>query len=185
MLDLLASALLLLSTTSVTTPTEATVDDIRAHRVVVVLDEQHAYVYDRSDHLIGRWPVSTGGSGHRTPTGNYTVTTRTRVGTARGDGRVHMDWFTRFHGGIGFHGIPWRDDRSQRFSTPLGRRAVSHGCVRMADRHARRLYLELPDDAHIHVVYRLGDKNVDKTTARRSDAASEMRQITQRPSPLR
>lgn len=129
----------------------------RAHRVVVVLDEQHAYVYDRDDALIARWPVSTGGPVHRTPVGAYRVTTRTRVGTAGGDPRVHMDWFTRFRGGIGFHGIPWRDERSQRFSTPLGQRAVSHGCVRMADHHARRLYLELPDSASVRVIASRGD----------------------------
>ena len=153
MLALLTATLL----TVTLTPTAAAAPEPvaargRAHRVVVVLDEQHAYVYDRDDALIARWPVSTVGPGQRTPVGEYRVTTRTRVGTAGSDWRVHMDWFTRFRGGIGFHGIPWRDARNQRLATPLGRRAVSHGCVRMVDHHARRLYLELPEGARVSVI---------------------------------
>lgn len=123
-----------------------------AHRVTVVLDEQRAYVYAADGSLLGRWKVSTGGPGHRTPTGSFRVTSRTRTGTSGSSPEVHMDFFVRFNGGIGFHGIPWRKNRSSRLWTPLGRYGVSHGCVRMADEHARRLFRELPKGALVTVV---------------------------------
>jgi lipoprotein-anchoring transpeptidase ErfK/SrfK len=123
-----------------------------AHRVTVVLDEQRAYVYAADGALLGRWKISSGGPGHRTPTGRYRVTTRTRTGTSGSSPNVHMDYFVRFNGGIGFHGIPWRTTRANRLWTPLGRYGVSHGCIRMADSHARRLYRELPPGAHVRVV---------------------------------
>lgn len=138
------------SDTAPSTPGTST--EPTAHRVVVVLSEQRAYVYARNGELVGRWPISSGSPAHPTPPGAYRVTTRTRTGTARSNPNVHMDWFTRFNGGIGFHGIPWIGRRDRRLATPLGRQAVSHGCIRMADHHARRLYRELPERARILVV---------------------------------
>jgi lipoprotein-anchoring transpeptidase ErfK/SrfK len=55
-----------------------------------------------------------------------------------------MDYFSRFDKGIGFHGIPWRKNRSNRLWTPLGVRGVSHGCIRMRDNSARWIYEKAP-----------------------------------------
>lgn len=123
----------------------------RASRVVVDLSEQRAYVYDGNGALKKVVLVSTGGPGHRTRVGSFLVTSRTRVGRAGGDYNVRMDYFTRFDKGIGFHGIPWRGSRDNRLTTPLGKRGVSHGCVRMADSNARWLFLELKDGDQVVV----------------------------------
>lgn len=117
----------------------------RVSRVVVDLSEQRAYVYNADGLLNKAILVSTGGPGNATRVGSFFVTSRTRVGRAGGDYNVRMDYFTRFDKGIGFHGIPWRGSRSNRLVTPLGKRGVSHGCVRMADSDARWLYLALKD----------------------------------------
>jgi lipoprotein-anchoring transpeptidase ErfK/SrfK len=123
----------------------------RASRVVVDLSEQRAYVYDGDGLLKREILVSTGGPGHRTRIGTFRVTSRTRLGRAGGDYSVRMDYFTRFDKGIGFHGIPWRGSRDNRLTTPLGKRGVSHGCVRMADSNARWLYLELKEGDQVVV----------------------------------
>lgn len=123
----------------------------RASRVLVDLSEQRAYVYDGNGLLKREILVSTGGPGHRTRVGSFLVTSRTRVGRAGGDYSVRMDYFTRFDKGIGFHGIPWRGSRDNRLTTPLGKRGVSHGCVRMADSNARWLYLELKEGDQVVV----------------------------------
>ena len=132
----------------------AAVDDpslSRASRVLVDLSEQRAYVYDGNGLLKREILVSTGGPGHRTRVGSFLVTSRTRIGRAGGDYNVRMDYFTRFDKGIGFHGIPWRGSRANRLTTPLGKRGVSHGCVRMADSNARWLYLELKEGDQVVV----------------------------------
>ena len=123
----------------------------RASRVTVDLSEQRAYVYDGNGLLKRVVLVSTGGPGHLTRIGTFRVTSRTRVGRAGGDHNVRMDYFTRFDKGIGFHGIPWRGSRGNRLTTPLGKRGVSHGCVRMADSNARWLYLELKNGDQVVV----------------------------------
>jgi lipoprotein-anchoring transpeptidase ErfK/SrfK len=130
---------------------EADPDLSRASRVVVDLSEQRAYVYDGNGTLKKVVLVSTGGPGNRTRIGTFHVTSRTRVGRSGGDYNVRMDYFTRFDKGIGFHGIPWRGSRTNRLATPLGKKGVSHGCVRMADSNARWLYLELKDGDQVVV----------------------------------
>jgi hypothetical protein len=125
--------------------------DLRPERAVVDLSEQHVYLYDSGGNTIARWPVSTGKSGKETPVGTFQVTTRARVGTSGTDSRVHMDYFTRFNRGVGFHGIPWRSSRSNRIATPLGVRGASAGCVRMLDEHAQVLFEHLPPGASVVV----------------------------------
>lgn len=116
------------------------------------LSQQHVYLYSPGGHLLARAPVSSGASG-RTPTGTFRVTRKSRVGTSSGDHSVHMDYFTRFYGGIGFHGIPWKSSRNRRISTPLGIRPVSAGCVRMEDHVAEWIYNQLPVGAPVRVYY--------------------------------
>ncbi len=116
------------------------------------LTQQHVFLYDPQGVLVARVPVSSGASG-RTPTGTFRVTRKSRVGTSSGNHSVHMDYFTRFNGGIGFHGIPWKYDRSRRINTPLGLRPVSAGCVRMNDDIAQWIYEALPVGAPVYVYY--------------------------------
>ena len=119
--------------------------------VVIDLTTQRAIVLDPDGVEIVRLLVSTGGPGNETPEGDFAVVGRQRVGTAKGDGDVHMDFFTVFNGDIGFHGIPWAGTRDDRLWTPLGEYGVSHGCIRMADLDAEYLYNHLPDGAPVLV----------------------------------
>jgi len=119
--------------------------------VVIDLTAQRAIVLDPDGVEIVRLLVSTGGPGSETPEGDFAVVGRQRVGTAKGDGGVHMDFFTVFNGDIGFHGIPWAWTRDDRLWTPLGEYGVSHGCIRMADHDAEYLYTYLPDGAPVLV----------------------------------
>lgn len=120
--------------------------------VLVDLSEQRVYVANAAGAVIALFPVSTGGEGTETPTGAFAVQERIRVGTSETNAVVHMDYFTVFNGGIGFHGIPWVGDRDVRLWTPLGEYGVSHGCVRMNDADAAFLYHELPDGAPVTVL---------------------------------
>ena len=119
---------------------------------LVDLSEQRVYVANAAGAVIALFPVSTGGEGTETPTGAFAVQERIRVGTSETNAVVHMDYFTVFNGGVGFHGIPWVGDRDVRLWTPLGEYGVSHGCVRMDDADAAFLYRELPDGASVVVV---------------------------------
>jgi lipoprotein-anchoring transpeptidase ErfK/SrfK len=109
----------------------------------VDLSEQHAYLFWSDGTLAARVPVSTG-AGDSTPVGEFRLYQKQPVGTASSDRSVHMDHFSVFVGGVGFHGIPWRGHRGNRLPTPLGERPVSHGCIRMADGYARFIYDSLP-----------------------------------------
>lgn len=120
-------------------------------RAEVDLSEQELFVYNELGGLVTRWPVSTGGPGNETPTGNFSVLARQRVGTAKDADTVHMDYFTVFDNNIGFHGIPWVATREDRISTPLGQYGVSHGCIRMDDVNAAYLYTFLADGAAVVV----------------------------------
>lgn len=137
-----AAVVLVLGVGAVPAPAQAAPRWVRA---VVDLSEQHVLVYDASGSVVREWPVSTGAAGTPTPTGRFRVTTRSRTTYVRSNPAVTMAYMVRFHGGVGFHGIPRK--HGVPLETPLGVRGVSHGCVRLADHHAAALYRNLADDA--------------------------------------
>lgn len=107
----------------------------------VSLRRQHAYVVF-AGQVVRDIPISSGAFG-RTPRGVFRVYSRARATSAETNRAVTMAYMTRFNGGIGFHGIPRRNGRP--LYTPLGRRPVSHGCIRMADANARYIYSTVPN----------------------------------------
>lgn len=107
-------------------------------KLVVDLSEQILEAYDGSGAVQARWPVSTGAAATPTPTGTFKVHSKSRTTFALSNPRVTMSHMVRFHGGIGFHSVPRR--AGVPLATPLGVRGVSHGCIRLADAHAARLY---------------------------------------------
>jgi lipoprotein-anchoring transpeptidase ErfK/SrfK len=115
----------------------------------VSIPHQRVYVYARNGGLLREIPVSTGAGG-RTPLGHFRVYSRSAVTSSTTDARVTMKWMTRFDGGIGFHGIPHKGKTP--LSTPLGQRAVSHGCVRMADSDAAFIYYYVPNGTPVNVI---------------------------------
>lgn len=117
--------------------------------VVIDLSEQELVVRSSDGSVLRRWDVSTGGTRTPTPTGRYRVSSKSRHTFATANPRVTMEHMVRFNGGIGFHSIPRLD--GVPLATPLGERAVSHGCVRLADENARALYRNLPIGAIVIV----------------------------------
>lgn len=118
-------------------------------RIDVSVKLQRAYVYDPAGALLKEIPVSSGADG-RTPLGRFRVQSRSSVTSSTGDARVTMRWMTRFNGGIGFHGIPKKG--STPLNTPLGQRAVSHGCVRMSDADANWVFVNVPNGTPVNVI---------------------------------
>lgn len=123
-------------------------------RIEIRLSEQKAYLY-RDGEITAVSRISSGRQGYRTPTGSYRISQKNidhrsnLYGAYVKDGRVvkagvdrrkdsrpsgskfvgaPMPYFLRFNGAIGMHGghVP---------SHP-----VSHGCVRLPHRHAKRFY---------------------------------------------
>lgn len=114
----------------------------------VSLGTQHVNAIATDGSLLYSFPMSSGSYG-RTPPGEFRVYSRSRWTTATSDPEVTMPWMTRFNGGIGFHGIPLKN--GVPIYTPLGIRPVSHGCVRMADDHARWIYNTIPNGTKVIV----------------------------------
>ncbi len=124
-------------------------DGVVPARIDVSIKLQRAYVYGSDGSLMREIPISSGRGG-RTPLGRFAVTTRSEWTTATSDPKVRMQWMTRFNGGIGFHGIPRKGNTA--LSTPLGQRAVSHGCIRMSDEDARYIYQWVPRGTPVNVI---------------------------------
>lgn len=120
-------------------------------KIVIDVSDQRAYFY-KGNHLVGVSKVSSGKDGHKTPTGTFKITQKSKDhrsnlygnyvypdGTiAQADVDVTKDpkpagsefegapmpYFMRFHGGVGMH------------AGYLPGYAASHGCVRMPNRMA-------------------------------------------------
>lgn len=111
-------------------------------KVVVDLSDQELTVHDQHGKVILTWGISSGAPKTPTPVGTYRASSKSRRTFALGNPEVTMEHMVRFKGSIGFHSIPRLNGTP--LWTPLGERGVSHGCIRMADVHARTLYRNLP-----------------------------------------
>jgi lipoprotein-anchoring transpeptidase ErfK/SrfK len=139
-------------TASLLTPRHARAADaleMRWVKVVVDLSDQKVLVFDEGGTQVREWPASTGAASTPTPQGHFSVRSKSASTFVRDNPRVRMRWMTRFRGAVGFHGIPRRD--GVPLWTPLGRKGVSHGCVRLRDAHAKELFAKLPIGAVVVV----------------------------------
>lgn len=118
-------------------------------RAVIRLATQHVELYDSAGTMKARFAISSGAGG-ATPRGSFRVFRKVPRATSESDPLVSMPWMVNFNNGIGFHGIPVKG--SKPLPTPLGRYPVSHGCIRMADSHAKWLYDNLPMGSPVDVV---------------------------------
>ncbi len=121
-----------LFTQLVTAAPAAAADRVRA---VVDLSEQRMYFYVNGV-MRGRWKVSTGRRGYRTPTGRFRAK------------RLEVDWYSTkydwapmpysvfFHGGYAVHGT----NQIRRLGRP-----ASHGCVRLHPDNAATLFYAIMD----------------------------------------
>ncbi len=118
-------------------------------KAVVTLSDETATFYDRDGNVVLQAPISSGHDG-LTPIGTFHVQSKSERAYAGGRSGVYMNFMTRFNGGIGFHSIP-KTAQDEDLPTPLGQRAVSHGCIRMADDQAKLVFENLPIGALVEV----------------------------------
>ena len=106
--------------------------------IEVSLSKQTLYYYE-NDKLIFTSPVVTGKNGD-TPTGNFTVTDKSRNCTLRGAGYTNFVqyWigFDKTGNIFGFHDASWRSE----FGGDIYLSDPSHGCVNMPTDKVQRLY---------------------------------------------
>ena len=94
------------------------------------LSAQRMYVYVNGKRTY-TWKVSTGKSGYRTPTGTFRPGRMKRVHYSDRYNNAYMPNSIFFLGGYAIHGTT--------ATGSLGR-PVSHGCVRLSQGNAKRLY---------------------------------------------
>lgn len=94
------------------------------------ISSQRMKVY-QNGKLAYSWPVSTGRKGYATPTGTYRPKRLHRMWYSSKYDNAPMPYSIFFRGGYAIHGT----DAVKRLGRP-----ASHGCVRLAPSHARRLY---------------------------------------------
>ena len=126
--------------------------------VRVVLDEQRTYVFNTRRKLIATIPSSTG-LDDTTPTGTFTVFSKSAQTFYTPNPAEKMRWMVRFTkgregGNIGFHGIPYRVNGSVEvpFRTPLGQEPSSHGCIRLAVPDAKWIFDNIDIGTMVSVV---------------------------------
>jgi lipoprotein-anchoring transpeptidase ErfK/SrfK len=131
---------------------------VRIGSAVIVLDEQKVYVYSATRRLLITLPVSTG-LDDSTPTGSFRVFSKSAQAYFTPNPGERMKWMVRFTKGrggdnIGFHGIPYRVTSAGNIPipTPVGVRAVSHGCIRTRDPEAKWLFDNMDIGTPVRVV---------------------------------
>ncbi len=110
--------------------------------VIVDLDKQWMHLIRRHDSTIS-YPISSGNpridDGMHTPRGLYTVQTKNPLGISRQYDNARLWHWIGFNGNIGFHGLDGRG-----YYRYLGKKASSHGCLRMAREDIKVLYPLIP-----------------------------------------
>jgi len=81
--------------------------------------------------VIHSWPISSGRSGYYTPTGTYTPQWRAKMWRSKQYYGSPMPHSIFFHRGYAVHGT---------YATGMLGRPASHGCIRLAPKHAATLY---------------------------------------------
>jgi hypothetical protein len=107
----------------------------------VRLDEQMIYQHFRSGR-VARYSCSTGDpridDGIATREGIYSIQWKAKKHMSQ-QFQVYLNYWMPFDGGIGFHGLEGRS-----YYRYLGRRASSHGCVRIANETGAKIFPTAP-----------------------------------------
>ncbi|MEX3008235.1 L,D-transpeptidase family protein [Hoeflea sp. TYP-13] len=106
--------------------------------MLVSLDDQTMQVYT-GDNLIARSKVSTGKTGHRTPTGIFSVLEKRRYHESNIYSRAPMPYMQR----LTWSGIALHESKS------VPDYPASHGCVRLPNRFAKQLFGFTGMGAHV------------------------------------
>ncbi|MEO1397352.1 MAG: L,D-transpeptidase [Pseudomonadota bacterium] len=110
----------------------SSVSPAEAARLLVRIDlSSQSMTVSQDGAGLHRWPISSGRSGYRTPTGVFRPTRLARMWYSRKYNYSPMPHSVFFYGGYAIHGT--------NYVRRLGRPA-SHGCIRLHPSHARILY---------------------------------------------
>lgn len=107
----------------------------------IIVDQSDNYTYAMiGDSIVRSMPMVD--NPDKLPTGNYQVINQLRINHDTSLNWV-LRYFTRIHGGIGFHAVPIdaEDGWAMHLNELLGtNRAVSAGCIRLSLEDAQYLY---------------------------------------------
>jgi len=100
--------------------------------IEIILSQQKLLARE-DKKIVSSYRISTGKRGTPTPIGNFEINSKYRINRMRGKNYDIPDvpYAMYFYGGYAIHGAYWH----RRFGTP-----VSHGCVNLPVRQARKLY---------------------------------------------
>ncbi|HEY9801621.1 MAG TPA: L,D-transpeptidase [Leptolyngbyaceae cyanobacterium] len=101
-------------------------------RIEIDLSQQRLFAWE-GKKLVHSFRVSTGKRSTPTPVGKFTINSKYRINRMRGPGYDIPDvpYAMYFYRGYAIHGAYWHNS----FGTP-----VSHGCVNLPVKQARKLY---------------------------------------------
>jgi len=106
--------------------------------IEVNLSQQELYLFDGSN-LIASFPVSTGKWSMPTPTGEFTIQSKTERAYSNEYG-LYMPWWMAFIGDqYGIHELPEWPNGTKEGENHLGT-PISHGCIRLGVGAAQQVY---------------------------------------------
>lgn len=137
--------------------------------VLIDLELQKGYAYENGNLIISG-QVSTGKKNHRTPTGSFKILGKERYHTSnlwpKPNGGAKMDYMLRLtNDGIAMH----------LGKVPKSKKALSHGCIRLKNGFAQKLWkwadldTEVEISGYIPDVYKAKIKKVRKKNYNRDD----------------
>lgn len=99
-------------------------------KVSVDLSAQRMTVMN-GDEVLHRWPISSGRSGYHTPTGTWQPQWRAKMWRSKQYYGAPMPYSVFYYRGYAVHGT---------YATGMLGRPASHGCIRLAPKHAKIFY---------------------------------------------
>jgi hypothetical protein len=118
--------------------------------IEINLNEQRAKLHQKNDSTL-EFKISSGNSkiskGIETPTGIFTVQNKSPLATSKQFNDAKLFNWIGFNGNIGFHGL-----EGKSYYNTLGKRASSHGCVRISIEDGKTLYSKVKTGTPVIVV---------------------------------
>jgi lipoprotein-anchoring transpeptidase ErfK/SrfK len=115
-------------------PEETPVEEPVQKHIIISLADQMMWVFE-GDTIVQRFPVSTGVSGHRTPTGNYSVRNKSPRAYSNRYECYMPHWMAiTADGQYGMHALEGPSSLRHLGSV------ASHGCIRLSPENAAWLY---------------------------------------------
>lgn len=111
--------------------------------IEIVLSKQTLYAFEGKE-MVSSFAISSGLPGTSTPTGNFSIYSKSRSVTMAGPGYYlpGVQWVNRFNNGFSIHGTYWHSN----FGHPM-----SHGCVNATNGNAAFIYGWAPIGTPVYI----------------------------------